>query len=214
MRTKALWGLWVGLAALGAEASEPFAWTQEQRLEGKGGALVWQVKRGADETVIEGRHPKWSVVHRCAPDGTPRETVRKVGTRTSRLLWTRTGVEYTWDVAAGKPPKKIDERGLWDGDTLEVRLAGIDWTKTRKVELRVVDTEKDAGDVVPLRAELEGQEKCALGPCNFVRLRYTGFGAIFVKPWDYRFGTGSGAPYLRYEHDGEEFAARALPEAR
>jgi hypothetical protein len=197
--------------AASAHAGQPFPWEGEQKLEGKTGALVWTVKKSEGETIIAGKHPQWSVTHRCAPDGTPRETVKTIGARTTRLLWTKDGVEYTFDTAAKKPAKKIAEKGLWDGDTLDARLAGIAWNKGKKVEFRIVDTEKDAGDVVPMSAEFDGDATCSAGPCVQVKMKYTGFGAVFVAPWLYRYGKGAGAPYQQYEHEKEKFTAAPAP---
>ena len=191
-----------------AIAAEAFPWAKEQRLTGKGGALVWKVTRAEGETVIEGAHPKWTVVHKCAPDGSPRETVKTVDGRTSRIVWTKDGVEYTWDTRDKKAPRKIAQRGLWDGDTLDARLAGIGWSQGKSVEFKILDTEKPDGDVVPMRAESEGTEQCSQGACHKVRLRYVGFGAVFVAPWDYRFGASEGAPYYRYSHEAESFEAK------
>jgi hypothetical protein len=198
----------VGLWSFGAEAGEMFPWNAEQKLVGKDGALTWKVTKSADETLIEGKHPKWTVKHRCAPDGSPRETLKTVDGRTSKLAWTKEGVEYTWDIAKKDAPKKISERGLWDGDTLDARLAGIGWKSGKKVEFRIVDTEKPAGDVVPMSAEFEKDTTCGGAPCVEVKMKYTGLGAIFVAPWTYRFGKGEGAPYQAYEHEKETFAAK------
>lgn len=197
----------VGLWSFAAQAGEAIVWSGEQRLTGKDGALVWTVTRGEAETVIKGSHPKWTVEHRCAPDGTPKSTVKTVGKRTSRLLWTKEGVEYTWDVASGEPAKKIAEKGLWDGDTLDARLAGLDLPKKKKVDFRIVDTEKKDGDVVPLSAEYAGEKSCAQGPCYEVKMRYTGFGAMFVAPWIFRYAKADLA-YQHYEHEKEQFSAK------
>jgi hypothetical protein len=198
----------VGLWSFAAEAGEMFPWNTEQRLSGKEGALVWKVTKGERETVIEGTHPKWKVKHTCAPDGTPRETLRTVGARTSRLAWTSEGVEYTWDVAKKDAPKKVKEKGLWDGDTLDARFAGMSWKAGRVVEFRIIDTEKDSGDVVPMKAEFTKDTTCGGAPCVEVTMRYTGFGAMFVAPWTYRFGKGEGVPLLAFEHEKEAFASK------
>lgn len=196
-----------GLGSYAAQAGEAIPWRGEQRLTGKDGALVWTVTRGETETVIKGSHPRWTVEHRCAPDGTPKVTVKTVGKRTSRLLWTAQGVEYTWDMGSGEPAKRIAEKGLWDGDTLDARLAGLDLPRKRKVDFRIVDTEKPAGEVVPMSAEYAGDASCAKGPCYEVKLRYTGFGAMFVAAWTYRYAKAD-AVYLHYAHEKEQFSAK------
>lgn len=197
----------LGAAPALAQAAEAFPWSGEQRLTGKDGALVWTVTRGEKETVIKGSHPRWTVEHRCANDGTPRVTLKTVGKRTSRLVWTAEGVEYTWDMGSGEPAKKISEKGLWDGDTLDARLAGLDWAKRKKVEFRIVDTEKAAGEVVPMKAEHSGDATCPKAACYEVTLRYDGFGSSFVAPWIYRYAKADGA-YQHYEHEKEKFSAK------
>lgn len=198
-------GLNLGLAEPGG--GPHFPWNRIQVLSGPAGAMAWGVTRRGEEITVQVAHPKWSATHLADRDGTPRETRKVVGKRTSRLVWTAEGVEYLWDLASGEPPLKIREKGLWDGDSLDARLAGIDWEKQRRVEFRIVDTDKPAGNVIPMSAELVGAATCPEGPCYEVRLRYTGLGAMFVAPWIYRYGTGGDARYLYYEHEQQRFTA-------
>lgn len=199
----------MGLWSFSAQAGEMFPWKgTEQKLVGKDGALVWKVTRGENETLIEGTHPRWKVKHRCGHDGTPIETLKTVGSRTTKLVWVKDGVEFTWDINKKDAPKKISEKNLWDGDTVDARLAGMAWKSGKKVDFRIVDTDKDGGDVVPMSAEFDKDETCAAGPCVQVKMKYTGIGAMFVAPWTYRFGKGDGAPYQAFEHENEKFAAK------
>lgn len=188
-----------------AAAAEPFPWKGPQALSGKGGELVWTVTRSEGELTIEGRHPRWSVRHTCAPDGTPRKTVKTVGKRVTQLVWTGDGVEYTFDLNGKGRSRKVAERNLWDGDTLDARLAGLDWATASKREFRIIDTDKESGDVVPMKAFLEKEEACSVGRCRHVVLRYDGAFAFAVAPWHYRYGVGEDAPYVAFDHEQESF---------
>jgi hypothetical protein len=193
----------------GIAAAETFPWTMPQTLASKDGPLTWTVTRAEGLVTIEGKHPKWSVKHTCAPDGTPRTTEKVVGKRLTRLVWTQAGVEYTFDVNAKTETKKIADRSLWDGDTLDARLAGLDWAKKKRHDFKILDTDSDKAEVLPMKAELQGEESCGAGKCRHVVLRYDGFGAMFVAPWHYRYGTAADAPYVSFEHEKETFQLAA-----
>jgi hypothetical protein len=194
----------------GIAAAETFPWTTPQTLASKEGKLTWTVTKKEGEFVIEGKHPKWEVTHRCALDGTPKETVRRAKGHTVKLTWNATGVEVIQDEGT-KSAKvtQVSEKGLWDGDTLDARLAGLPWAKDKKYEFRIIDTDDKVGNVVPMRAVYEAQEKCSEGPCHHVVLSYTGFGSSFVADWHYRYSTSADARYLSYEHEKETFKLAA-----
>jgi len=208
--------LTAGLFALVAACSSPalagetFPWNGTVKLTtDKGQTLSWTVARVGGEVVITGTHPKWTVEHRARPDGTPLVTTRRAGKTSSKVVFSADGASYEHTDKDGKTvTTKVDVRGLWDSDSLDARLAGIAWTAGKKVKFSAIDTDSDDATVYPLVAEYLGLEKCAGIPCHHVRVSLDDMRRYFAPKWDFRYGTGEGAPYLQNDSDGNTFIAR------
>lgn len=175
----------------------------------KGEQLVWTVTRADGEVRITGSHPKWKVEHRAKPDGTPIATVRIANGQTTRVRYSAEGAEVERvDAKGNRSITSIKEAGLWDGDTLDARLAGMPWAKGKKVRMKVVDVDQSIGEVYPMVAEYVGAEQCGGTPCHRVHLALDDFRRLFAPTFEYRYAREAGAKYLQFEGDGMTFVAR------
>lgn len=192
-----------------ARASDAFPWEgRAQLLRAKDGTtLRWAVRAEGELVVVEGQHPAWHVVHRAKRDGTPLSTVKtrlgkdgRVGT-TTRLTFIDGGVEIESD---GRPKVRAMAPNLWDGDSLEARLAGLRWQRGQKLHFQVVDSDAKDASVYPMVAEDVGEERCGDIPCHHVKVSLDDWRALFAPTWHFRFASQSGA-YLQNDSDGKTF---------
>lgn len=190
--------------------ADAFPWDGVTTLtDAKGQTLVWTVARIGGEVNITGVHPKWQVEHRAKPDGTPLATVKKAGGATTKVTYSADGAQVERTDAKGHvSTATIKRKGLWDGDTLDVRLAGVTWSKGTKVQLRIVDVDAADGTTYPMVAEHVGEEQCNAVPCHRVLLALDDLRRAFAPSFEYRYATAAGAKYLRHDGDGLVFTAR------
>jgi hypothetical protein len=188
-------------AAASTFAAGAFPWTGTVTLtSSSGGTLSWTLRSEAGGVLVaEGRSPAWTVVHRARPDGTPVSTTTTKGAHTASVIYRPDGASFTWKKGAEGGTHEVAAAGLWDGDALEVRLAGIDWTKSKSITFKVLDTDSEDGDVYEMKATFEGEESCAKGPCRHVKVALAGIKAAFGPRWHFWFGSGPGAPFLKFE---------------
>lgn len=190
--------------------SDAFPWNGTTTLlSAEGQALTWTVKRVEGEVLISGAHPKWQVEHRAKPDGTPVSTVKTSGGYTTRVSYSVEGARVERTDAQGKKSSiTITEKGLWDGDTLDARLAGISWHAGVKVRFKIIDLELADGTVYPMVAEFVDEEAWGTTRCYRVRLSVDDFRRVLAPTFTYCFGVGVGATYLQHECEGQTFSAR------
>lgn len=200
----------VVVVARGAVAEEAFPWNGTVTLtDSKGHTLSWTVARSGDEVRITGSHPKWAVEHRARPDGTPVSTTRRADGTTTTVTYSAAGATFERQQKDGTlRTERITTRGLWDSDTLEARLAGIAWAPGKRLKFSAIDTGSDDGTVYPLVAEYVGLAQCGPASCHHVRVSLDGWRRPLGPTFDYRFGTGAGAPYLQHTSDGTTWSAR------
>lgn len=187
--------------------ADAFPWEGVTTLtDAKGQTLVWTVSRVDGEVRISGVHPKWQVEHRAKPDGTPLTTVKKLGGNTTKVTYSAEGAQVERTDAKGKTSSvTIKEKNLWDGDTLDARLAGLTWSAGKKARMKVVDVDTADGAFYPMVAEYVGEEKCGAVPCHRVHLALDDFRRLFAPSFEYRFSTAAGAKYLQHDGDGLVF---------
>lgn len=197
------------LASL-AWSAEAFPWNGSTTLTTDAGqTLTWVVSRTDDEVHISGTHPRWSVEHVAKPDGTPLRTVRTAGGAVTRVTYSSAGAVVERVEANGtKRSVTITKKGLWDGDTLDARLAGIPWREGKTLRLSVIDVEKADGTVYPLVAVGKGEDRCHRVACQRVRVELDDLRSLFAPSYEYRFATTGDARFLAFEGDGFSFAAR------
>ena len=193
-----------------AWSADVFPWEGSVTLENATNQqLTWTVKRTDGGVVITGSHPKWKVEHHAKPDGTPVSTVRRANGVTVTIRYTDEGAELERVDARGQRSiTSVRETGLWDSDTVDARLAGVPWAKGKKVRLKVLDVEKADGTAYPMVAEYAGEQTCGTTPCHRVHLALDDFRRLFAPTFEYRYGTGPGAPFLHFEGDGQTFTVR------
>lgn len=188
--------------------ADAFPWPDGESTltDAKGQKLTWTIARTEGQVRITGVHPKWQVEHVAKPDGTPLTTVRKANGTTVKVTYSAEGAVLVRIDAKGKTSTAtIKEKGLWDSDTLDARLAGVTWTAGKKVKLRVPDVDAAEGTVYPLVAEYVGEEKCGAAACHHVHLALDDFRRLFAPAFEYRYSTSSGARYLQHDGDGMTF---------
>lgn len=197
------------LASAPAWSADAFPWSGEVTLTDKAGQkLTWVVRRADGEVHITGAHPKWQVTHRARPDGTPIATERKSGGEVTRITYTPEGAQVEHVDAKGKAAVvTVKQAGLWDGDTLDARLAGLPWGKGKKVRMKIVDSGAGDGTVYPMVAEYVGEEDCGGLACHHVHLALDDFRRMFAPSFEYRYAR-EGGRFLQHAGDGLDFAAR------
>ena len=193
-----------------APVADAFPWSGVVSLvDQQGRALTWAVCRVEGEVRITGVHPHWEVEHRAKSDGTPLLTVHKRGGATTRITWTAEGAQVERTNASGERSiVTIQEKGLWDSDTLGARLAGMAWSEGVKVHLKIIDVDLSDGTTYPLVAEYAGQERCGEVPCLRVHVALDDFRRVFAPSFEHHYALGAGAEYLQYDGDGIHFTAR------
>jgi YD repeat-containing protein len=194
-----------------SRVSEPdaFPWSGVVTLtDAQGQVLTWVLCRVDGEVRITGTRPGWEVEHRAKSDGTPLFTVHQRDGVTTRITYSPDGaqVERT-NVKGERSTVTIQEKGLWDGDTLDARLAGIAWRDGQKVRLKIIDADLGDGTTYPMVAEY-AEARCNGVLCKHVHLALDDFRRAFAPSFEYRFGLGVGAKYLQYDGDGLTFSAR------
>lgn len=191
-------------------AADVFPWDGATTLtDAKGQTLVWTVTRVDGEVRITGVHPRWQVEHRARPDGTPLVTVKKANGLTTTVTYSPEGAQVERTDATGKTRSvTIKDKNLWDGDSLDVRLAGQRWSPGKKVRMHIVDIDVADGSTYPMVAEYVGEEKCGQAPCHRVHLALDDFRRLFAPTFEYRYSTAAGARYLQHDGDGLTFSAR------
>lgn len=191
-------------------SADAFPWDGVTTLtDPQGATLTWTVVRSAGEVKISGAHPKWKVEHRAKPDGTPLTTVKSSGGNTTRVTYTAEGAQVQRTDARGQVSQvTIKEKGLWDGDTLDVRLAGLSWSAGKKARFKIVDVDLADGSVYPMVAEYVGEEKCSGAPCHHVHLALDDLRRLFAPSFEYRYATAAGSKYLQHDGDGRTFFGR------
>lgn len=200
------------LAAAVPAAGEPapgaFPWTSPQVLQSAdGGTLTWTVEAGEAGVTVKGVHPRWSVAHFARRDGTPVSTVKRRGQRTDRVDYEAGRVEVVSKEGERETRREILAEGLWDPGTLEARLAGVQWAQGTKLKLKMFDPDTSSTKVYPFVAEHLGVEECGAQKCHHVKVELEGWRKQHGPTYHFWFGTGPGAPYLKFSSAKESFEA-------
>jgi hypothetical protein len=169
-------------------------------LTGPAGTLAWTVAPAGDGVRIEGRSPKWSVTHLANADLTPRRTER------TDAAGVRVVVDYTATNATVALPDRtlvVEQPGLWDGDTLDVRLGSLVAGGTQSVDFKALDPA--SGKVYGFQARPQGRETCGARPCEHVRVNLTGLLRAVGPKWHFWFAADGGL--LRFQGPIGDFQA-------
>jgi hypothetical protein len=134
------------------------------------GDLVWSVSETASGLRVQGDAPSWRVRHEAGADLRPLRTVRvQPNGRVAVLTFDSDGVVV---VRSGRS-RRIEQPGLWDADTLALRL-GHELVAAGKgaVTVPVYDPETDRVRWVHAAATRRGE--VAGTPCTWVALTWVG----------------------------------------
>ncbi len=135
----------------------------------KGQTLTWVIKREGGEVLLAGSHPLWQVEHRAKSDGTPVSTTRKAKGNVVKVTYSPDGAALEKTNAKGeRKTATVKAKGLWDSDTCDLRLAGVPWSKGKKVRFRIADVDDDVGETYPMVAEYVREEKLKTSGSNEV----------------------------------------------
>ena len=179
-----------------------------------GKKMVWTVKREDGAVLITGTHPNWSVEHRAKPDATPISTTKKRDGKTTKVTYTATGADLERSDAQGNVSKlSVKQSNLWDTDSLDARLAGIAWTKGKKVRFHIIDIDAGDGSTYPMVVEYVEEATCgskeAPVKCHHVKLSVDDFRGLFAPTFHYWYGAEAGEQDRRHDGDGFSFSATA-----
>jgi len=172
------------------------------RLVGAEGALVWSMDQRGEERVIDGSSPKWRVHHVANADWTPRRTEH----------WapdgTLTVIEYAaWGATIRRGDAVWERRqaGLWDGDTLDLRLGSE--VAAGHTSFQFSGLDPASGKVYGFDTQKVGDEACGAARCVHVRVQLSGVLRYVGPTWDYWYdATGA---LLRFEGPAGSFTRGA-----
>lgn len=188
-----MWGTYLTLSV--ALAAPP-----STALTGPDGTLSWTITESAGQLTIEGTSPKWTVTHTAALDFTPRRTVHRdaeVGEVT---------IDYTPEGATVTRRGKtwtVRRVGLWDGDTLDVRL-GANVAEGR-TELAFHAIDPASGKVYSFDAAPVASTRCGAVACTEVKVQLTGVLRLVGPTWSYWYTTDG--RLVRFEGPAGSFSA-------
>jgi len=170
-------------------------------LTGGEGKLTWTVTRTSEGVTIEGSSPKWKVAHRATADLRPLFTRHTSSDGTTTVTYRANGATVTVDGKA----TEIHEKGLWDGDTVDIRLGQEVANGHPELAFRAIDPA--SGDVYGFDTHLVGHETCGKTPCTHIKLSLTGALRLVGPKWHYWYG--SDGKLLRFEGPIGKFRAVA-----
>ncbi len=176
-------------------------------LVGKLGKLQWTVEATKAGIVIDGSSPKWTVHHEAKADFTPIRTRRSTPEgRKVTVVYDAKGANFT----ANGEKSRINEKGLWDADSVDVRLGAVIASGKTEVEFPAIDT--DSGKVYTFAAEVEEKTRCDGIPCTHVELHLTGFYKLVGPSWQYWYDAKG--RLLRFEAKWGKFKAVKAPKPK
>lgn len=180
--------LFFAVMAIGTPA---WALPPSSSLSGSEGKLTWTVALADDVVTITGASPKWKVKHTAHADLTPISTEHvDADGAVSRVEYRKDGATVHKDGET----ITIKEAGLWDGDTVDIRL-GHTMVGRKKIEFQALDPA--SGKAYGFEATNKGQAKCGAVACTHVKLVMTGAYRLLGPKWEYWYGADG--KLLRFE---------------
>jgi hypothetical protein len=168
-------------------------------LTGPDGTLAWSVSAAADGVAIEGSSPKWTVSHTATADLRPLRTERTTADGAHHtVVYDATGATVTGPDGV----LRVDQAGLWDADTVDVRLGQM--VASGQTEVRFDAIDLGGPKVYTFQAAVVGQQDCAGTPCTAVDLTLTGLLRLVGPTWHYAFGADG--RLLRFDGPAGSFA--------
>lgn len=188
---------WLLMTALAAPPSST--------LRGDEGTLTWTVTPSTDGVRIQGSSPKWTVDHTAKADFTPVRTTRtSAAGETVTVTYTPTGAT----VAFPDREVTVSRAGLWDGDTLDVRLGALSAKGETTQRFHALDPA--SGKVYEFDTQLVAAETCGASPCTHLLVQLTGL-LRWVGP-SFHYWYAPDGQLLRFEGPAGTFSTeRAKP---
>lgn len=138
-------------------------------LGGEDGSLTWDVVSSEAEVTLEGRSPKWTVSHTAKADFSPVRTQRTdADGQTLTIDYSAAGATLVKD---GKTVE-LSQPGLWDGDTLDVRLGYL--VSVGKPEQTFHAVDSGSAKVYRFDSQNVGAERCGTEACTHVLVQLAG----------------------------------------
>ena len=154
-------------------------------LTGPNGTLKWTVQKSASGISLDGSSPRWTVKVLTGSDWKP---IRTEHTNAEGGL---TVIEYSDTGAVLTMPNKevitIKEAGLWDGDSVDIRLGSL--TAKGKGNQKWRSADPDSGKVYSMESNVIEQETCGSIPCTHVRMSLSGLLKAVGPKWHYWFAS-------------------------
>lgn len=184
----------IQLLALAALAAPP-----SSRLTGPEGTLAWEVRPTAAGIHVTGTSPKWTVEHDARADLTPVRTAHHDAVNGDvTVTFTATGATVTKQGQTWT----LSQAGLWDGDTLDIRLGAEVAAGRTDLAFSVVDPTE--GKIYSLDSAKVAAETCGARACTHVRVQLTGLYRLVGPTWHYWYGADG--QLLRFEGPAGKFA--------
>lgn len=175
-------------------------------LTGPTGALTWSVRSEGDGLRIDGVSPRWTVHHSAAADLRPLRTERLDADGARHIIvYDARGATVTGP--AGE--LRIERPGLWDADTVDVRLGQLVTQGRDVVRFEAIDL---AGPkVYAFQATVVESTSCGSQACTSVELTLTGVLRLVGPTW--RFWYAEDGRLLRFEGPAGAFVAPTVAPA-
>lgn len=172
-------------------------------LTGPEGTLSWTVTARESDLLVVGSSPKWSVEHVASPGLIPRRTVRSsTDGEQVTVEYTQTGAVVTFSDRT----VTVERPGLWDGDTLDVRLGSQVAAGTTSLDFSALDPA--SGKVYAFQARDQGTEQCGEVTCIHVKVTLTGLLKAVGPKW--HFWLGPDGQLLRFDGPIGRYAAQGV----
>lgn len=169
-------------------------------LTGAEGTLAWEVSTTSDGVTVRGTSPRWQVEHTARADLTPVRTVHQDPDNGEVV------VEFHGDsatVTTSGREKTLRGTGLWDGDTVDVRLGAAVAAGRTDLAFEVVDP--GSQKVYSMDSAKVEDTTCGAAACVHVRVQLTGLLRYVGPTWHYWYGADG--RLLRFEGPIGHFTA-------
>lgn len=176
-------------------------------LTGPDGSLSWSVQQSGSSVQVEGASPKWTVKHTASADLRPQRTERHDSTgAVHTIVYDAGGATVTGPDGT----ERFDVAGLWDADTVDVRLGQLVADGRESVRFQAIDL--GGPKVYTFEATVTEQTTCGAVPCAAVELTLTGVLKLVGPTWRYWYAADGGL--LRFEGPAGDFSAAGVGGAR
>ncbi len=202
-RARAAMVLGLGLLAAVADTSAMAA-PPSSTLSGPDGVLRWTVSTSEGAVTVDGSSAAWTVHHQASAALQPIRTERvdKDGARYV-TVYDANGASVTGP--GGET--RFDEAGLWDADTVDIRLGQAIADGADSVRFRAIDV--GGPKVYTFQAHVIGAARCGGEPCTAVDLTLTGALRLLGPTWHYWFG--SDGKLMRFDGPAGVYGPAATP---